>query len=57
VGSVPLVETDKVMRVASSIPGSRLRRLADNETGIRKDFINWQWPVFAEKPAPRCNST
>jgi hypothetical protein len=53
VGSVPLIDTDKVMRAASSILGSRLRRLPDGETGSRKDFLNWQWPVFAKTRTSR----
>jgi hypothetical protein len=47
---VPLTDAEEVMRVASSTLGSRLRRVPDGETGIRRDWINWQWQNFADNP-------
>ena len=50
VGSVPLTDAETVMRTASTVLGAHLSRLPDGETGVRANFINWQWRNFAENP-------
>lgn len=50
VGSVPLQSAEEVFRTASSILGSRLHRLPDGETGVRSDWIGWQFAVLARSP-------
>jgi hypothetical protein len=51
VGSVPMVNASEVFAKVSGALGSRLRWLADGETGERADWITWLEPVFAEHPA------
>ena len=51
VGSVPMVNASEVFAKVSAALGSRLRWLADGETGERADWITWLEPVFAEHPA------
>lgn len=46
VGSVPLSSAEEVFRIAASILGERLRRIPDGETGIRSDWIGWQFAVL-----------
>jgi len=50
VGSVPLASAEEVFRAASSILGARAWRLPDGETGVRKNWINWQYGLFAGHP-------
>ena len=50
VGSVPLASAEEVFRAASSILGTRAARLPDGETGVRKNWINWQYALFASHP-------
>nr|POF12815.1 hypothetical protein CFP56_09966 [Quercus suber] len=50
VGSVPLPDTDAVLRQClAGLPG-RLKRIPDGETGARINFTMWQAPVFAKSP-------
>lgn len=50
VGSVPLADSEAVFReVAGKLPG-RLRRIPDGETGIRTNWIQWQFPLLLEVP-------
>jgi hypothetical protein len=51
VGSVPMVNSSEVFTKVSAALGSRLKWLADGETGERADWITWLEPVFAEHPA------
>lgn len=51
VGSVPLRDTEAVLRAAGTHLGSRLRRVPDGETGIRTLWDVWQYPVLARNPA------
>jgi hypothetical protein len=51
VGSVPLESAEDVFRTASSMLGDRLRRLPDGETGIRSNWIGWQFAVFQSHPS------
>jgi hypothetical protein len=50
VGSIPLQNAEEVFRAASSILGERLHRLPDGETGVRSDWIGWQFAVLARPP-------
>src|SRR5437588_10178687 len=50
VGSVPLGSAEEVFRTASSILGGRLRRIPDGETGVRTNWIAWQFPFLANNP-------
>jgi hypothetical protein len=49
--SVPMVNSSEVFTKVSAALGSRLKWLADGETGERADWITWLEPVFAEHPA------
>ena len=50
VGSVPLADSEAVFREVSARLGTRLRRIPDGETGIRTDWIQWQFPLLMEVP-------
>lgn len=50
VGSVPLGDAESVFRTASAALGPDLARLPDGETGVRKDWIAWQYAVLASTP-------
>ena len=50
VGSVPLRSAEEVFRTLSLELGTRLRRIADGETGPRADWIVWQYPVLSSRP-------
>ncbi len=50
VGSVPLKNAEEVFRNASSILGGRLQRLPDGETGVRSNWIGWQYEFLAKSP-------
>ena len=50
VGSVPLSDTEAVLRTVSGALGDRLRRVPDGETGPRLDFIGWQSDLFLRHP-------
>ena len=47
VGTVPLADTEEVLRTAGRLVGDRVRRLPDGETGARKDWIWIQVPIAA----------
>lgn len=51
VGSVPLSSADAVFRTASAALGELLPRLPDGETGLRKNWINFQFGVLARHRA------
>jgi hypothetical protein len=51
VGSIPLPDAETVFRTLSAATGSRLLRLPDGETGIRKSWIRFLQDVLAENPA------
>lgn len=51
VGSVPLADADEVFRAVGATLGDHIARLPDGETGARKNWISWQYPLFAEHPA------
>ena len=51
VGSVPLRNAREVFATASSVLGSRLKRIPDGETGERCDWITWLEPAFSGNPA------
>ncbi len=48
VGSVPLADTEAVLRAAGAQLGAHLRRIPDGETGERGGFIGWQVPAFMQ---------
>ena len=50
VGSVPLSDSSEVSRTAGSILGDRLLRMPDGETGVRSNWIGWQFAVFYDNP-------
>ncbi len=50
VGSVPLTDNETVFREASSRLARHLRRVPDGETGIRTNWIQWQFPLLAAVP-------
>lgn len=50
VGSVPLASAEEVFRSASAALGPHLLTLPDGETGVRKDWIAWQYGVLAATP-------
>ena len=50
VGSVPLADSEAVFRAVCAGLGGRLRRVPDGETGIRTNWIQWQFPLLLEVP-------
>ena len=50
VGSVPLADSEAVFRQSAAKLGKRLRRIPDGETGIRTNWIQWQFPLLQEAP-------
>ena len=50
VGSVPLADSEAVFRELSARLRGRLRRVPDGETGIRTNWIQWQFPLLLEVP-------
>ena len=50
VGSVPLADAEAVFRTAGALLGDRLRRIPDGETGVRTNWIGWQFAVFQVHP-------
>ena len=50
VGSVPLADSEAVFREVSARLGDRLSRVPDGETGIRTNWIQWQFPLLLEVP-------
>ena len=50
VGSVPLSDSEAVFREAATRLGGHLRRLPDGETGVRTNWIRWQWPLLLKVP-------
>ncbi|HUC44970.1 MAG TPA: hypothetical protein VMR94_00315 [Hyphomicrobiaceae bacterium] len=51
VGSIPLPDTETVMRSLNEAVGPYLIRVPDGETGIRKTWIKFLQDVLAENPA------
>ncbi len=47
VGSVPLQDAEEVFRVSCATLDSRLRRIPDGETGVRRNWIGWQIAFLA----------
>ncbi|HTI15986.1 MAG TPA: hypothetical protein VL461_15695 [Dictyobacter sp.] len=50
VGSIPLKDTEEVLRLVSSIVGDRVRRIPDGETGDRYYWIQWQLTFMQVAP-------
>jgi hypothetical protein len=50
VGSVPLADADAVFRAAAGALGGQLKRIPDGETGVRSNWIGWQYHVMAAHP-------
>src|SRR5437764_944906 len=46
VGSVPLEDSGAVFRAASELLGTHLKRIPDGETGVRKQWVAWQYPLL-----------
>ena len=51
VGSVPLTEPEAVFREAATRLRGHLSRLPDGETGIRTNWIQWQFPLLQQMDA------
>ena len=51
VGSIPLPDTETVLRSVCEAVGPYLIRIPDGETGIRKTWIKFLQDVLAENPA------
>jgi len=51
VGSIPLPDTERVLRTVCELVGPYLKRVPDGETGIRKTWIKFLQDVLAENPA------
>src|SRR5581483_4128735 len=47
VGSVPLTDAETVFRTVATALARHVDRIPDGETGVRKDWIAWQYPVLA----------
>jgi hypothetical protein len=51
VGSVPLADTEEVLRTTAPILGDRVTRLPDGETGYARGYwFQCQWPYFLMHP-------
>jgi hypothetical protein len=50
VGSVPLPDTESVLRKCIAAQPDRLKRIPDGETGLRNLFTFWQAAVFKASP-------
>lgn len=50
VGSVPLPDTETVLRQCSAAQPNRLKRIPDGETGFRNFFTFWQAACFQASP-------
>jgi hypothetical protein len=50
VGSVPLPDANAVFRSVAATLGPSLARIPDGETGVRKDWIAWQYAVLVATP-------
>ena len=51
VGSIPLLDSETVLRDFCVAAGPHIVRLPDGETGIRKSWIRFLQDVLAESPA------
>lgn len=51
VGSIPLENSDTVMRTCCAKLGDKLARVPDGETGIRTNWIQWQRDIFGSHRA------
>src|ERR1700751_2819120 len=49
VGSIPLNSAGDVFRATAALAG-RVKRFPDGETGVRSDWIVWQYPVLNAGP-------
>jgi len=50
VGSVPLADTETVLRTAARILGERITRMPDGETGARGDWVQWLAHLVRDNP-------
>lgn len=50
VGSVPLPDTETVLRTCTAAQPNRLKRIPDGETGFRNFFTFWQAETFKASP-------
>lgn len=50
VGSVPLRDAETVFRTVGGVLGRHLLRCPDGETGVRTNWIAWQYSVLAATP-------
>jgi hypothetical protein len=51
VGSVPAKNADEAIDTVYAALGPYLRRVPDGETGERRNWIAWQYPLLAGHPA------
>jgi hypothetical protein len=50
VGSVPLSDAAEVFRTTAEILGSKVTRMPDGETGVRKNWVGFQYAIMARHP-------
>ena len=50
VGSVPLADTETVLRATAQSLGPRIKRMPDGETGPRGDWVQWLTHLVASHP-------
>jgi hypothetical protein len=50
VGSVPLADTEAVLRATAQSLGPRIKRMPDGETGARGDWVQWLAHLVAQHP-------
>ena len=50
VGSVPLADSEAVICEVAAVLGAHLRRIPDGETGVRTNWIQWQFPLLRAVP-------
>jgi methionine synthase II (cobalamin-independent) len=57
VGSVALDTVEEVFRTAGTLLGRRLKRVPDGESGGRRHWIFWQYPLLCASPYLRTDTT
>jgi hypothetical protein len=57
VGSVALDTVEEVFHTAGALLGRRLKRVPDGESGGRRLWISWQYPLLCGSPYLRIDTT
>jgi methionine synthase II (cobalamin-independent) len=50
VGSIPLTDAAEVFRTTAEILGTTINRMPDGETGVRKNWVGFQYAMMARHP-------